>query len=271
MIDRLTKTAHFIPMKITYSMDQLAKLYVDNIIRLHRVPVNIVSDRDPRLTSRGVAVDLIREKIKVAQSRQKSYADRRRQHIQFKVGEKASLKVAPIKGVVRFGKRGKLNPRYIGPFEILARVGPVAYQLALPPSLVGVHDVFHVSMLRQYIPDSTHLLPQQPAELIADLTYEEVPEEIIDRKEHNLRNRTISFIKVKWSNHSMAKASWEREDLMKEGYPYLFDLPDGITVASVETPPLWTLFLLMELILPFWWSTRLCAHVVTVRSPDLPV
>ncbi|XP_043697216.1 uncharacterized protein LOC122648000 [Telopea speciosissima] len=125
-------------------------------------------------------VDLITEKIRVAQSQQKSYADKRRQLFQCNVGEKAFLKVSPIKGVVRFGKRGKLNPRYIGPFEILARVGTVAYKLALPPSLASVYDVFHV--LRQYIPDTTHLLPQQPAELVTDLTYEDVPEEILDRK-----------------------------------------------------------------------------------------
>ncbi|XP_043697194.1 uncharacterized protein LOC122647972 [Telopea speciosissima] len=222
VVDRLTKTAHFIPMKITYSMDKLAKLYVDNIVRLHGVPVDIVSYRDSRFTSRFwkslqsamelvqstcEKVDLIKEKIRVAQSRQKSYADRRRQHLQFNVGEKAFLKVSPTKGVVCFGKRGKLNPRYIGPFEFLAKVGAVAYKLALPPSLAGVHHVFHVSVLRQYIPDSTHLLPQQPAELVADLTYEEVPEKILDKKKHNLRSRTISFVKVKWSNHSPGSGS----------------------------------------------------------------
>ncbi|XP_043692895.1 uncharacterized protein LOC122643327 [Telopea speciosissima] len=157
-------------------------------------------------------VDLIREKIKAAQSKQKSYADRR-----------------------RFGKRGKLNPRYIGPFEILARVGAVTYQLALPPSLADVHDVFHVSMLRQYILDSSHLLLQQPAELIADLIYEEVPEEIIDVKKYNLRNRTIFFVKVRWSNHSAAEASWEREDLMRERYPYLFDLPGSSSESMVAS------------------------------------
>ncbi|XP_043693040.1 uncharacterized protein LOC122643487 [Telopea speciosissima] len=168
----------------------------------------------------------------------KALYDRRRQHIQFRVGEKAFLKVSPVKGVVRFRKRGKLSPRYIGPYEIIARVGVVAYQLALPPSLAGVHDVFHVSMLRQYIPDASHLLPQQPAKLIGDLTYEEVPEEIVDRKEHNLRNRTISFVKVRWSNHSAAEASWEREDLMGERYPYLFNLL-GSSSQSVIASMLW--------------------------------
>ncbi|XP_043705439.1 uncharacterized protein LOC122655300 [Telopea speciosissima] len=183
-------------------------------------------------------VDLIKEKIKATQSRQKSYVDRRRQHIQFKAGEKAFLKMSPIKGGVRFGKRGKLNPRYIGPFEIIARVGAVAYQLALAPSLAGVHDVFHVSMLRQYIPDASHLLPQQPTDLIANLSYEEVPEEIVDRREHNLRNQTISFVKVWWSNHSAAEASWEREDLVKERYPYLFNLP-GSNSQTMVASMLW--------------------------------
>ena len=103
-------------------------------------------------------VDLIRKRLLMAQSRQKSYVDRRRRPLEFKVGDHVFLKVMPKKGVVRFDKRGKLSPRYIGPFETLERVGTVTYRLALPPSFSGAHAVFHVFMLRKYTPDSTHVV-----------------------------------------------------------------------------------------------------------------
>ena len=101
---------------------------------------------------------LIRKRLLTAQSRQKSYADKRRQPLEFEAGDHVFLKVMPKRGVIRFGKQGKLSPRFIGPFEILERVGAVAYRLALPPSLSGVHEVFHVSMLRKYTPDPAHVV-----------------------------------------------------------------------------------------------------------------
>ena len=103
-------------------------------------------------------VSLIRQRLLTAQSRQKSYADVRRRPLEFDVGDHVFLKVMPKKGVVRFGKHGKLSPRFIGPFEILERVGTVVYRLALPPSMSGVHEVFHVSMLRKYTPDPAHVV-----------------------------------------------------------------------------------------------------------------
>ena len=103
-------------------------------------------------------VSLIRQRLLTAQSRQKSYADVRCRPLEFEVGDHVFLKVMPKRGVVKFGKRGKLSPRFIGPFEILERVGTVAYRLALPPSMSGVHEVFHVSMLRKYAPDPTHVV-----------------------------------------------------------------------------------------------------------------
>ena len=103
-------------------------------------------------------VSLIRQRLLMAQSRQKSYADVRCRPLEFEVGDHVFLKVMPERGVVRFGKRGKLSPRFIGPFEILERVGTIAYRLALLPSMSGVHEVFHVSMLRRYIPDPTHVV-----------------------------------------------------------------------------------------------------------------
>ena len=118
-------------------------------------------------------IQIVRDRLKIARDRQKSYADKRRRDLQFKVDDWVFLKVSPWKGVLRFGRRGKLRPRYIGPCEIIARVGPVAYKLDLPPELFKVHNVFHVSMLRKYIPDPSHVLRDQPVELKDNLTYKE--------------------------------------------------------------------------------------------------
>ncbi|XP_022847497.1 uncharacterized protein LOC111370015 [Olea europaea var. sylvestris] len=106
--------------------------------------------------------------------------------------------MAPIKGVLRFGKKGKLRPRFIGPFEILDRIGNVAYRLALPPRLSVVHNVFHVSMLRKYVHDSEHVISYDSLEVQKHLTYEETPLEIVERKTHALRNKEIALVKVRW-------------------------------------------------------------------------
>ncbi|KAL5544529.1 hypothetical protein UlMin_008313 [Ulmus minor] len=168
------------------------------------------------------AIKLIRERMKTAQDRQKSYADKRRRPLEFQVGDSVFLKIAPMKGVMRFGKRGKLSPRYIGPFEILEKVGKVAYRLALPPDLSSVHNVFHVSILKKYVPDPTHVLEHEPIEVHEDLTYEEQPVQILDRKEKTLRNKAIPLVKVLWRNHKVEEATWEREDEMRVKYPHLF-------------------------------------------------
>ncbi|GKU89641.1 hypothetical protein SLEP1_g3755 [Rubroshorea leprosula] len=168
-------------------------------------------------------VHLIREHLRVAQSRQKSYADNRRRDLEFAVGEKVFLKVSPTKGVVRFGIRGKLSLRFIGPFEILERVGEVAYRLALPPNLSEVHNVFHVSMLRKYVPDLSHVIEHVPIQLREDLSYEEQPIRIVDRKEQVLRRRVIPYVKIQWSNHTEQKATWELEEDARKKYPQLFD------------------------------------------------
>ena len=108
---------------------------------------------------------------------------------------------------MRFGRRGKLSPRYIGPYEILSKVGPVAYRLKLPPELSRIHDTFHVSMLRKYIPDPSHVLREQPLQLKENLTYEETPVEIVDRKEQVLRSKVIPLVKVLWKNHEREAAT----------------------------------------------------------------
>ncbi|XP_073061796.1 uncharacterized protein [Primulina eburnea] len=326
IVDRLTKSAHFLPVKTTYSMNQYAEDYIAEIVRLHGVPVSIVSDRDPRFTSefwkslhramgsrlafstayhpqsdgqserviqiledmlRACTIDfpgswdsllplaeftynnsyqatigmapyealygrkcrsplywdevgerkmlgpelvqqtadvvaVIRERMKTAQSRQKSYADVRRRPLQFEIGDHVFLKIAPLKGVMRFGKKGKLSPRFIGPFEILDRVGDRAYRLALPPDLDRVHNVFHVSMLRKYVTDPSHVLRHEPLDLTPNLTYQEIPIQILDRTVRVLRNKEIGIVKVLWRNHLLEEATWEPEDEMREKYPELF-------------------------------------------------
>ena len=134
-------------------------------------------------------VKVVRDNLKIARDRQKSYADNRRRDLQFEIGDQVFLKISPWKGVLRFWKRGKLSPRYIGPYEIMSKVGPVAYKLKLPPELSRIHDTFHVSMLRKYIPDPSHVLREQPVQLKENLTYEEIPVQIVDRKEQVLRSK----------------------------------------------------------------------------------
>ena len=128
-----------------------------------------------------------------------------------------------MKGIMRFGKKGKLSPRFIGPFEILERVGDLVYRLALPPNLSSVHNVFHVSMLKKYIFDPTHVLSYDPLEIREDLTYEEQLERILQREEKVLRRKSIAFVKVLWKNHTLREATWERKEEMRVKYPHLFD------------------------------------------------
>ncbi|KAL0556899.1 hypothetical protein IC582_005416 [Cucumis melo] len=306
VVDRLTKSAHFVPGKSTYTASKWAQLYMSEIVRLHGVPVSIVSDRDARFTSKfwkglqtamGTRLDFstafhpqtdgqterlnqvledmlracalefpgswdshlhlmefaynnsyqatigmapfealygrccrspvcwgeIRSRMHTAQSRQKSYADVRRKDLEFEVGDKVFLKVAPMKGVLRFERRGKLSPRFVGPFEILERIGPVAYRLALPPSLSTVHNVFHVSMLRKYVPDPSHVVDYEPLEIDENLSYVEQPVEVLAREVKTLRNKEIPLVKVLWRNHRVEEATWEREDDMRSRYPELFE------------------------------------------------
>ncbi|KAL0544935.1 hypothetical protein IC582_020065 [Cucumis melo] len=327
VVDRLTKSAHFVPGKSTYTASKWAQLYMSEIVRLHGVPVSIFSDRDARFTSKfwkglqtamgtrldfstafhpqtdgqterlnqvledmlracalefpgswdshlhlmefaynnsyqatigmapfealygkccrspvcwgevgeqrlmgpelvqstNEAIQKIRSRMHTAQSRQKSYADVRRKDLEFEIGDKVFLKVAPMRGVLRFERRGKLSPRFVGPFEILERIGPVAYRLALPPSLSTVHDVFHVSMLRKYVPNPSHVVDYEPLEIDENLSYVERPVEVLAREVKTLRNKEIPLVKVLWRNHRVEEATWEREDDMRSRYPELFE------------------------------------------------
>ncbi|XP_070668685.1 uncharacterized protein [Malus domestica] len=171
---------------------------------------------------REIADYVIKSNLKAAQDRQKSLADRHATDRVYDVGDWVFLKLSPWRGVVRFGKRGKLSPRYIGPYEITKRIGEVAYRLELPPELSKVHNVFHVSILRHYISDTSHVIPHQPLEINPDLTYDEEPITILDSKDKVLRNKTVSLVNVLWRNHSVEEATWETEDRMREMYPRLF-------------------------------------------------
>ena len=162
------------------------------------------------------------DSVKEAQDRQKSYADSRRTDLQFEIGDKVFLKVSPSKGITRFGVKGKLRPRFFGPYEVLERIGQVAYRLALPPNLGNVHNVFHVSQLRKYMFDPKHVIYQEEVIMNPNLSYVEKPEAILDRKEQHLRNKTITSVKVLWKHHGLEEATWELEDKMKEQYPELF-------------------------------------------------
>ena len=129
----------------------------------------------------------------------------------------------PKRGVIRLGKRRKLSPRYIGPFEVLERVGAVAYRLALPPTLLSVHEVFHVSMLRKYTPDPTHIVDWEELVVNADGTFEEGPVRIMDSREQVLRGKTVRLVKVLWQHRGVEEATWEHEDTVRANYPFLFN------------------------------------------------
>ena len=168
-------------------------------------------------------VDLIQKHLLTAQSQQKSYADRRRRPLEFEVGDHVFLKVMPKRGVVRFGKWGKLSPRYIGPFEVLERVGTVAYRLALPPNLSGVQAVFHVSMLRKYTLDLTHVVDWGELVVNTNGTFEEGLVRIMDSHDQVLRGKTVRLVKVLWQYRGVEEATWEHEDTIRTNYPFLFE------------------------------------------------
>ncbi|KAA0055519.1 ty3-gypsy retrotransposon protein [Cucumis melo var. makuwa] len=218
---RLTKSAHFIPGKSTYTASKWAQLYMYEIAAMS-TRLDFSMAFHPQTDGKTARLNQVLEDMffqatigmilfealygkccrspvcwgKTAQSRQKSYADVRRKDLKFDVGDKMFLKVAPMKGVLRFERRGKLSPRFVGPFEILKRIGPVAYRLALPPSLSAVHDLFHVSMLRMYVPDPSHVMHYEPLEIDENLSYTEQPVEVLAWEVKMLRNREIPLVKV---------------------------------------------------------------------------
>ncbi|KAD3066853.1 hypothetical protein E3N88_34733 [Mikania micrantha] len=300
IVDRLTKSAHFLPIREDYSMDRLAKLYVNEIISRHGVPISIISDRDSRFMSQfwqtlqnalGTQInmstayhpqtdgqtertnqtleDMLRSCVidfggswdihlplvefsynnsyhtsiqcapfealygrkcrspicwseVAARDRQKSYADNRRRPLEFQVGDRVMLKVSPWKGIFRFGKRGKHSPRFVGPFKILERIGPVAYRLELPLELSNIHDVFHVSNLKKCLTDESLIVPLEEIHIDEKLQFSEEPVEVMDREMKVLKRSRIPIVKVRWNSQRGPEYTWEREDQMKAKYPHLF-------------------------------------------------
>ncbi|GJR36853.1 putative reverse transcriptase domain-containing protein [Tanacetum coccineum] len=245
IVDRLTKSAHFLPMREDYKMDRLARLYLNEIVVRHGVPISIISDRDNRFTSRfwqsmqealGTHLDMrswdvhlplvefsynnsyhssvrcapfealygrkcrlpiMWAEVGEGQLIGPDYVDKRRKPLEFSVGDYVLLKVSPWKGVVHFGKKGKLAPRFVGPFEIVEKVGPVAYRLYLPEELNGVHDTFHVSNLKKCLPDPTLQMPLDEIQVDAKLNFVEEPMEILEREFKKLKRSRISIVKVR--------------------------------------------------------------------------
>ncbi|GKE03575.1 putative reverse transcriptase domain-containing protein [Tanacetum coccineum] len=216
IVDRLTKSTHFLPMREDYKMERLARLYLNEIVARHGVPISIISDRDSRFTSRfwqsmqealGTRLDMstayhpqtdeivIRQLCRLRLEK-KSYADKRKKPLEFSVGDYVLLKVSPWKGVVRFRKKGKVAPRFVGPFKIIKKVGPVAYQLYLPKELNGVHDTFHVSNLKKCLADPTLQVPLDEIRVDAKLNFVEEPVEILEREFKKLKRSRIVIVKV---------------------------------------------------------------------------
>ncbi|GKC79696.1 putative reverse transcriptase domain-containing protein [Tanacetum coccineum] len=310
VVDRLTKSAHFLPIREDYKTEKLAKIYTNEIVARHGVPVSIISDRDGRFTSHlwqafqealGTRLDMstayhpqtdgqsertiqtledmlracvmdfggswdthlpliefsynnsyhtsikcapfealygrkcrspviwtevgesqligpeivqettekivqIKERLKTARSRQKSYADKRRKPLEFQVGDRVLLKVSPWKGVVRFGKKGKLAPRYVGSFKIVERVGPV-------------------SNLKKCLAEPDVQVPLDEIEIDENLRFVEEPIEIVERDVKKLKRRRIPLVKVRWNSRQGAEYTWEHEDQFRKKYPHLFSEP----------------------------------------------
>ena len=159
-------------------------------------------------------VKLIRDRLKIAQARQKSYADLKCKEVTYEIGDRAYLRVSPLRGVKRFGVKGKLAPRFVGPYRILERMGEVAYKLELPEGLSRVHDVFHVSQLKKCHAEMADIplrdtVPLEAIQLDNDLTYEENPVKILEFASRVTRSKVIKFCKVQWSHHTEDEATWE--------------------------------------------------------------
>ncbi|GKE87950.1 hypothetical protein Tco_1565425 [Tanacetum coccineum] len=160
--------------------------------------------------------------MQAAQDRKKSYADRKRKPMEFEVGDRAMLKVSPWKGVVRLGKLGKLNLRYVGPFKVLAKVGKVGYRLELPQELSRVHHTFHVSNLKKCYADEPLVMSLEGIHVDDKLQFVEEPVEIMEREIKRLKRSQIPLVKVRWNSRRGPEFTWEREDSFKQKYPQLF-------------------------------------------------
>lgn len=167
-------------------------------------------------------VKAIRERLKAAQDQQKSYADLKRRPMEFQVGDRVMLKVSPWKGVLRFGKRGKLSPRILGPFTVIKRVGLQTYQLELPPELEGIYNTFHVCYLRKCLAEEESIIPLSEIRVDEKKRCIEEPEAILERKSKKLPHKEVIMVKVQLKHHRGTNVTWEVEEDMKIRYPHLF-------------------------------------------------
>nr|GEX07554.1 putative reverse transcriptase domain-containing protein [Tanacetum cinerariifolium] len=229
IVDRLTKSAHFLPMRENDPTEKLMKLYRKELVTRHGVPISIIFDRDGRFTSlfwqalhKALGTRLDMSTIQVVRDQQKSYADLKRKPIHFQVGDRVMLKVSPWTWVVRFGKQGKLNPRYIGPFKVLSKVGDVSYRLELPQQLSRVHNMFHVSNLKKCLSNESLVISLDELHINDKLHFVEEPVEIIDREIKQLNKSRIPIIKVRWNSKQGHEFTCEHEDKFKQKYPHLF-------------------------------------------------
>ncbi|GKC09077.1 putative reverse transcriptase domain-containing protein [Tanacetum coccineum] len=199
--------------------------------RKYRSPICWAEVEDAQLTGPEIVHETtkkiiqIKKCIQVARDRQKSYADKRRKPLEFEVGDKFMLKVSPWKGVIHFDKRRKLNPRYIGPFKILDRVGTLAYRLELLEKLSRVYSTFPVSNLKKCFIDEPLVIPLDETQIDDKLNFIEELVEIMDREVKRLMQNRIPIVKVRWNSRRGPEFTWEREDQMKKKYPHLFGSP----------------------------------------------
>jgi hypothetical protein len=170
-------------------------------------------------------VALIRKRLLEAQSRQKSYADNRRRELIFEEGDFVYLKVSPMRGVKRFQVKGKLAPRFVGPYPIIGRVGPATYRLELPESMSDINNVFHVSQLRKCLQVPENHIEEETIQIQKDLQYQEKPVKILDSTVRKTRNSEVRLCKVQWSREGEEEATWGSEDSLRREYPYLFSSP----------------------------------------------
>ncbi|GJV91669.1 putative reverse transcriptase domain-containing protein [Tanacetum coccineum] len=175
----------------------------------------------------------IKQRIQAARDRQKSYADLKRKPMEFQVRDKVMLKVSPWKGVVHFGKRRKLNPRYVRPFKVLERIGSVAYKIELPQEFSRVHNTFHVSNLKKCYSDEPLAVPLEGLHIDDKLQFVEEPVEIIEREIKRLKRSRIPLVKVRWNSRRGPEFTWECEDSFKKKYPHLFT---NRALSSTTTP-----------------------------------